>query len=80
MSDETNAPASGSESALSDPGHLFDQTNGVAEGLDGDADGTAGSDAASGADRELDADTAGDGGSLLDDGDTEAVRGTEGDR
>jgi hypothetical protein len=26
---------------LDDPGHLFDQTNGLAQGLDGDGDGTS---------------------------------------
>jgi hypothetical protein len=37
---------------LDDPGHLFDQTNGLADGLNGDSDGTAESDDASAADRE----------------------------
>jgi hypothetical protein len=32
-------------------GHVFDQTNGVIEGADGDSDGTAESDTASGAER-----------------------------
>ncbi|WFR68849.1 hypothetical protein P9139_04105 [Curtobacterium flaccumfaciens] len=32
-------------------GHVFDQTNGLADGLDGDSDGTADSDVASDADR-----------------------------
>ena len=36
---------------LADPGHLFDQTNGMADGLEGDSDGTAESDEASAADR-----------------------------
>lgn len=40
--------------ALADPGHLFDQTNGVAEGLEGDSDGTADSDLASRSDRDGD--------------------------
>ncbi len=37
--------------ALADPGHLFDQTNGVADGLGGDSDGTAAGDTASRAER-----------------------------
>jgi hypothetical protein len=36
---------------LDDPGHLFDQTNGLADGLNGDSDGTAEADEASAADR-----------------------------
>lgn len=39
-------------------GHVFDQTNGVIEGVDGDSDGTAQSDVHSGAER--------DGGGTLD--------------
>ena len=39
-------------------GHVFDQTNGVIEGVDGDSDGTAASDVHSGAER--------DGGGTLD--------------
>ncbi|GAA4755529.1 hypothetical protein GCM10025783_30870 [Amnibacterium soli] len=33
-------------------GHVFDQTNGVIEGVDGDSDGTAASDVRSGAERD----------------------------
>lgn len=43
---------------LAEPGHLFDQTNGMADGLSGDSDGTAGAEEQSAADREDEADTA----------------------
>lgn len=43
---------------LADPGHLFDQTNGLADGLGGDSDGTAGAENASEADRDIDDDPA----------------------
>ncbi|KQO63763.1 hypothetical protein [Curtobacterium sp. Leaf261] len=36
---------------LDSPGHLFDQTNGLADGLSGDSDGTAESDVTSDAER-----------------------------
>ena len=36
---------------LADPGRPFDQTNGLADGLEGDSDGTAASDDASEAER-----------------------------
>lgn len=42
---------------LADPGHLFDQTNGIAEGLEGDSDGTAASETASEAERADEDDT-----------------------
>jgi hypothetical protein len=44
---------SGSLADLNDEsiGHTFDQTNGLADGLNGDSDGTADSDAASDAER-----------------------------
>lgn len=51
MTDEKDIPG-----ALADPGHLFDQTNGVADGLEGDSDGTAASDEASRAERAEDVD------------------------
>ena len=65
---------------ISDPGHVFDQTNGQVGGLDGDSDGTAGSDAGSDADRDLDADTTpiDEGSDLLVDGRDAESR--EGDR
>ncbi|MFD1721966.1 hypothetical protein [Amnibacterium endophyticum] len=44
-------PASGSN-GIEDPGHVFDQTNGMADGLDGDSDGTAESDELSAAERD----------------------------
>ncbi len=77
MSDERN-----DSDPLADPGHLFDQTNGVVEGLDGDADGTAGSDTSSTADRELDADPDGidQGSELLTEGRSGTAEGTDPDR
>lgn len=69
MSDEHDP-----KDALADPGHLFDQTNGVVEGLDGDATGTAGSDTASEADRELDDDTDG---TIADEGGRAATDGVD---
>jgi hypothetical protein len=44
----------------SDVGHVFDQTNGVVEGLDGDSDGTADSDVSSQEERERTIGTAND--------------------
>jgi hypothetical protein len=38
MSDEENEEHRSKLSDLGDTGHLFDQTNGVVDGLDGDAD------------------------------------------
>lgn len=44
----TNSAASGDDDSVA---HVFDQTNGVVEGIDGDSDGTAASDEYSSAER-----------------------------
>jgi hypothetical protein len=48
---EDQQVSSDSLADLDTPGHVFDQTNGLADGLEGDSDGTAESDVASDAER-----------------------------
>ncbi|MFZ7087229.1 hypothetical protein [Curtobacterium sp. RRHDQ10] len=50
-SPDRDAAGTDSLADLDSPGHLFDQTNGLADGLNGDSDGTAESDVTSDAER-----------------------------
>lgn len=60
-----------------DPGHVFDQTNGMADGLDGDSDGTAESDELSAAERDAEDPTISDAEVRSDDDGVRDLRGTD---